>query len=124
MISQRFFAPRRILQLAQRGMAFRKHPRKGDKREVVQKYRAVNGAHEDAAAASGLPWRTVAATYDCRLILLIPVLCIFKKTLSFIRILHRYPTILVSPEDWEVKMFELQEKIGDKRREVSTITIM
>ena len=36
----------------------------------------------------------------------------------YCRILHRYPTILVSADDWEIDFIDLQEKINDKRREV------
>lgn len=35
------------------------------------------------------------------------------------RILHRYPTILPSPEPWELEFFQLQDKIAAKKREVS-----
>lgn len=45
-----------------RGMAYRKHPRTGAKREVVQKYRAINEKHESMAAALDLPFRTVVST--------------------------------------------------------------
>ena len=33
-------------------------------------------------------------------------------------ILHRYPTILATPEDWEIEMYELQDKIAARKREV------
>lgn len=100
MLSLRKTTTRNSVLLAQRGLAYRKHPRTGDKREVIQKYRAINAAHEAAATASGLPWRYAAAT-----------------------ILHRYPTILVMPEDWEIENVKMQEKIGAKRREVMMETV-
>eukprot|EP00596_Hydrurales_sp_CCMP1899_P006198 CAMPEP_0119054284 /NCGR_PEP_ID=MMETSP1177-20130426/74971_1 /TAXON_ID=2985 /ORGANISM="Ochromonas sp, Strain CCMP1899" /LENGTH=221 /DNA_ID=CAMNT_0007034475 /DNA_START=205 /DNA_END=870 /DNA_ORIENTATION=- len=42
----------------------------------------------------GLEWRIVGAT-----------------------VMHRYPTILPDPEEWEIEMADLQEKIGVLRRE-------
>ena len=62
MFTLRAFAPGNVVRVAQRGMAYRKHPRTGAMREVVQKYRAINTELEAAATASGLPWRNVAST--------------------------------------------------------------
>jgi hypothetical protein len=32
--------------------------------------------------------------------------------------MHRYPVILPEPEDWEVEMFDLQDKIAKKHKAV------
>ena len=113
MRSLRPAVPGQAVRLLQRGLAFRKHPHTKGQREVIQKYRSINAAHEEAATASGLPWRIVGSTYYFNLIELESTLLICAC-----RILHRYPTILVTPEDWEIDMYELQEKVGAKRREV------
>lgn len=66
-----------------------------DRRPAVAEQRARNADLEVKASASGFEWRTVGAT-----------------------VLHRYPTITKDAESWEKAMWEVQDKILDKKREI------
>lgn len=72
----------------------RKNMKPMAKRPIIIKQRATNEAHMAKALEMGLGWRIVGAT-----------------------VMHRYPTILPDPAEWEIKMADLQEKIGLLQRE-------
>ena len=43
---------------------------------------------------------------------------------SNISVLHRYPPITPDPEEWETAMWELDEKISQKKREVENCILI
>jgi large subunit ribosomal protein L46 len=80
--------------IAEGSNAKRRHLKVKANRPIIQKQRASNALLDNNALEAKLNWRIMGAT-----------------------ILHRYPVITKDPEDWEVKFWDLQEKINDKQRE-------
>lgn len=67
-------------------------------REIVKERQEINEKHEAAAAAMGLGWRIVGSS-----------------------VLHRYPVVVREPPEWEKEMWDVQELIEERQREVMMI---
>lgn len=66
-------------------------------REIINERREINAKHEASASAMGLSWRILGAS-----------------------VFHRYPVVVRDPPEWERKMWDVQELIEEKQREVRT----